>query len=376
MVYFYIDESGHTGPNLFDPAQPRLYYGVVSTETNLDELWIEEVASLRLQLAGRRLHAAELGNRGLLSVSRELGLISRTANLQLDICQVAKPDIAIISFFDQVFDQGLNPAVTWSGYWTPLRFMLLIKVAVLFDQDLALRAWSARLDLNEARATEELVALCGELRARVDRLPDERSKQIIGDALEWAALHPRAIGYSPRTKADRLAAMPSVFGFQAVVNGISTLLRENGQTASRIVVDRQSQFNKAQRSLLEFYQSVQPARYFSGLGLPALDTRDIPETPLEFVAGHESLGLGLVDAYLWMYSRALAGHELPGRLQQLLLPPAEQGRFHEISLGAMESYWARYFLELPEPSKQDLTRAQELISADEERRLRAVGKDA
>jgi len=35
-MYFYIDESGHTGPNLFDPNQPVLYYGVVSSAVDLD----------------------------------------------------------------------------------------------------------------------------------------------------------------------------------------------------------------------------------------------------------------------------------------------------------------------------------------------------
>ena len=35
-MYFYVDESGHTGPNLFDAAQPMLYYGVLSSRVNLD----------------------------------------------------------------------------------------------------------------------------------------------------------------------------------------------------------------------------------------------------------------------------------------------------------------------------------------------------
>jgi len=30
-MFFYVDESGHTGTNLFDPNQPVLYYGVLSS---------------------------------------------------------------------------------------------------------------------------------------------------------------------------------------------------------------------------------------------------------------------------------------------------------------------------------------------------------
>lgn len=30
-MHFYVDETGHTGPNLFDPTQPVLSYGVLSS---------------------------------------------------------------------------------------------------------------------------------------------------------------------------------------------------------------------------------------------------------------------------------------------------------------------------------------------------------
>ena len=35
-MYFYVDESGHTGPNIFDEQQPMLYYGSLSSHVNLD----------------------------------------------------------------------------------------------------------------------------------------------------------------------------------------------------------------------------------------------------------------------------------------------------------------------------------------------------
>jgi hypothetical protein len=35
-MHFYVDESGHTGPNLFDAEQPLLYYGVLSSRVNVD----------------------------------------------------------------------------------------------------------------------------------------------------------------------------------------------------------------------------------------------------------------------------------------------------------------------------------------------------
>ena len=44
-MYFYIDESGQTGLELFDDNQPFLYYGVLSSKFNLDELCLPHVES-------------------------------------------------------------------------------------------------------------------------------------------------------------------------------------------------------------------------------------------------------------------------------------------------------------------------------------------
>ncbi len=35
-MHFYVDETGHTGPNLFDSTQPILSYGVLSSPDDLD----------------------------------------------------------------------------------------------------------------------------------------------------------------------------------------------------------------------------------------------------------------------------------------------------------------------------------------------------
>lgn len=213
-MYFYVDESGHTGPNLFDPEQPMLYYGVLSSRLNVDLLAGETLRRLRRRVEVSRLHAAELGNGGLASLAGEFIDLQKRLDLRFDIYCVAKPDHAVICFFDQVFDQGLNPAVSWTGYWTPLRYVLLLKVASLFDEALAARAWNARIDTNSPRAESELVRVCEELRSRVGNLPDARSRQLISDSLAWAAKNPERIYYNTKSKKDRLQVTPNVIGFR------------------------------------------------------------------------------------------------------------------------------------------------------------------
>ena len=181
-MYFYVDESGHTGNHLFDPDQPMLYYGVLSSLVNLDLVARTRLAALRQRLCVPRLHANELGNRGLSAIAADLAALQKAFQIRFDLYRVAKPDHAIISFFDQVFDVGMNPAITWSGYWTPIRYVVLLKVASLFNEDLARLAWEARIDVNAARAQATLRTVCQGLLLRVDRLPDARSRELIGDA--------------------------------------------------------------------------------------------------------------------------------------------------------------------------------------------------
>ena len=35
-MYFYVDESGHTGLELFDPSQPNFYYGLLISSADLN----------------------------------------------------------------------------------------------------------------------------------------------------------------------------------------------------------------------------------------------------------------------------------------------------------------------------------------------------
>ena len=206
IVFFYVDESGHTGPNLFDKNQPYLYYGILSSETNIDMAAEEEVECARQKKGVERLHASELKLAGLVEISDCLVSIQKKYQLRFDICRVVKADHAVISFFDQVFDQGMNPAMTWSGYWTPLRYILLIKVAFLFDGNLAQRAWKARIDTKDKSAEAEFVSVCRQLLERLSALPDARSRQLIGDSLNWAIKNPSAISYNCKSKRAVLDA--------------------------------------------------------------------------------------------------------------------------------------------------------------------------
>ena len=368
ILYFYIDESGHTGTNLFDENQPYLYYGVLSSAKDIDIIALAELEGVRNKVGVDRLHASELGNGKLISIVQDILALEKKYQLRFDINRVAKADHALISFFDQVFDQGVNPAVPWLSYWTPLRYVLLTKLASLCDDDLLKNAWKARIELNRKKSNLLLVKICETLLLRIPNIPDARSREIMTDALTYVIKNPDAIVYNVNTPRDRLQIAPNLIGFQSVMLGIAKRLKEDGIEASKIIVDQQSQFNGAQKKLSEFYASNNSLCSEMGPGLPEADFTGIPETPIECISGTKSIGLELVDIYLWVFKRAMEQKTLAAPLYDLINSQSEVGEIDEVSINAIINRWTPWLENLSEPSATELKEGRRIREIDEVRR--------
>lgn len=356
-MYFYVDESGQTGLNLFDQSQPVLYYGVLRSSFDLDDLAEKDLTPLRKKLEVNRLHAAEIGVERLASISNELKDIKDKYDLGFDIYLVNKKDHALISFFDQVFDQGLNPAVPWTAYWTPLRYVLLGKVSLLFDDEILERAWHARKHKNNKEAEDILKQICQDLIKRINRVPDARSREIIFDGLSWVIKNTEKIGYNIDSKKEGLNISPNLVGFQSVLHGISSYLGSTCSTAAKIIVDRQSQFNTAQRDITEFYQKNRHISWASGPFMPKIDYKHMPVVPITCTAGTESAGLEIVDIFIWIFKRHLEEKYLDQQLTSLLGEISHTGFFSEISIPAIIERWTNFFEKMPEQSQSSIERA-------------------
>jgi hypothetical protein len=360
MRYFFTDESGHTGPNLFDKNQPFLYYGTVSTNLNIDLLGSKYIPSIRKKLGVERLHAAELGNGRLVEILPDLQKLDKKFKFVFDLYRVNKIDHALISFFDQIFDQGMNPAVPWSSYWTPLRYVLVFKLSLLFDENSLKEAWKIRIERNNKKAEERLSQLCDTLLAKAALIPDERSREIIFNALFWAKANPSKIDYNASSKHEFLSITPNLVGFQFVMKGIADRIKLHKVKKPFIVIDQQSQFNTTQKSLAQFYADAKASqhKFFLGPGLPDIDFSHMPEVPINIKSGKDSYGLELVDIYLWIFKRKLEGKFVAQELESFISKKYDKGMFDELSLQALENRWVPYFDSLP-----NLTTEQEAAHA-------------
>lgn len=258
----------------------------------------------------------------------------------------------MISFFDQVFDSGMNDAIPWHHYFTPLRYLLLSRVASLFDDSLAKAAWAARLEQNPARCAAMLVKLCADLFARVGELPEQRSRDLIGGALKWASANPEKISYGSSNRESTLAISPNLVGFQSCMYTMATQSSKRGKQVRRITVDRQTEFNKAQGELAEVYEKLRLHAHKSdmGPGMPSFDYSMMPVVPPTFMPGDESAGLELVDVTLWIAKRLEEKKETSRELRELFQVQARRGLGEECSLKALSKRW-RHLAHLPNPQQ-------------------------
>ncbi|EKA8009064.1 TPA: hypothetical protein ROA13_004624 [Escherichia coli] len=285
-------------------------------------------------------------------------VLQKKHRIRFDVWLVVKRDHAIISFFDQ----GMNPAVPRVAYWTPFRYPLLLNLASLFDNELAEKAWRARLEAHDGRSSSLFSEVCSELLARVHTLGDRRYIELITDALSWAMTHFDELGYNCKTGKQKLQIMPNMVGFQFVLRGICSRLGAPNRKAD-IVVDQQSQFNTTQRELREFYYQIREMPWVHGPGLPVMDVTNMPAEPLVFQSGTKSAGLELVDIYLWIFKRFMEGKELTR-------PPYPPGLHQSQYRQDGQCLRSKEFLDkLQEPTAEMMKKAREYRDQEEARRL-------
>jgi hypothetical protein len=361
-MFFHIDESGNSGNNLFDPLQPVLSYGVLSSRWDVDAHGLGERELMLRQASVQSLHANELGIGGLNRIADTLVALQDRFELSFDYYFVDKQSYAVVNFFNAVCDAGLNEAMKWDWYWTPLRFPLIAALDRIMDDGIRRESWRLclaprnRIDREASRIVDLLLAVLERLAASD---VDARLREVLTDALRFGARHPLSLDfgvYNPTTLS------PNAIGFQFVLTAIAHRQRLHGQKALRLTVDRQTQFNGAQLNTHKFQSTLATA--FKGvhsdregfLAHPFLegareDTATLiahfPERAITISPSVESFGLQITDVYLWLINRYMKGSTVPQQLIPIIESVLLGGMIDGISVDAMMQRWTAFEQKLP-----------------------------
>lgn len=371
-MFAYIDEAGHTGPNLFDPAQPNFYYGVLSSKVDVDVVYGSRIRRIAASVGATAIHANELGAEKVEAILPELQEILIASDCRFDLSKIVKADLAVTKLFDSIFDSAENVAVPWQAYnMVALRNILLLKLAYLLDEGVLRAFWDSLLDRDEVRSQTNLVDVLREIRSRVSRVPDARGRQVLSDGLDWAIKHPEVLQYHSTSRAHVKGHMPNAVAFPDLLRAIHTKSKQWGRKVKTIKVDQQSQFNTTQKFMHEIFREAAPGKVAVPLGLDPYELRLVPESKLQVCASKDSPGIQMADVLLWV-SRQLDMGRAPGYASvQLFRQLGRRTRVYELSLRRIEQWTSEAWTKInqAEMSDESIRKGAELVSRWEQRRL-------
>ena len=309
-MYAYVDESGNTGGNLFDPVQPYFFNAAMSSPVDFDEVFRERVSRIARSINVQYLHASEIGTTGVESIAGSLIDLIEFSQARFHFGYVAKSDLAITKFYDAIFDPGENPAASQHSYGIRfLRLLLLIKFASILEISQVKLFWQAITSVRSTQSESMAIEAIGMVLERVDLLPDARSRQLITDTLCWARDNIGEFSFWSSNKQELHVHLPNIFLLHGLVNAIHKSAKLWDDKVEMIIHDQQSQFEGSLLEWHSFYKTLDPEPIYH-LGDMQIQFADIRDSQFETRDSKLSPGLQVVDVVLWTFSRIMSGKQL------------------------------------------------------------------
>ena len=309
-LFAYVDESGNTGKNIFDETQPDFLTAAAVTKGDFDINFGDAVRSLAKRVGVDAIHANELGYRGIEPIAEDLRAVLEAAHARFFVSRVEKRYLLAAKMFDVLFDSGENAAVAWHHYNVrPLRIMLAFKLAGIVDDEIASEFWKCLLLSREEDARAKFPEICEALKVRLPIIPDQKSRQVIGDGLDWIIKHPEAIHLMTERKIAKQGHFPNLVAFANLLQGLHTLSDTLNRKIVRITHDEQSEFSRTLNSWHEMFSNASPdALRWAG---EEFSMRMVPGSEFTIKSDADSPGIQMADAALWLYAQSLKGKRLP-----------------------------------------------------------------
>lgn len=329
-MYAYVDETGNTGAKLLDEAQPLFITAALLTRSDFDRRFGDQMRDIARACGVDEIHAAEMGVGRLEEIAPHLLKVLRRAGPAFAIARVEKRYVIATKVFDTLFDAFENKAVPWHVYNVPsLRMLMVFKVAYIIDEGAAEAFLAALMDSNDERAWAKMAEFCRILLPRVALIPDERSREVVGEALQWAADNPEALQFVHSNKVGRKSHLPNLIGFGNLLNAIETRSAIWGRPVEVIRHDRQQEFAAGIKFWHEMYSNAQADVVQLPFG-GRMVLRRVFGSSLEISNAKDSPGIQMIDVILWLFARAQRS-ELPPHCQAILNYAYDRGHLDDFS---------------------------------------------
>lgn len=371
-VYGYADESGNTGANLFDPAQPIFYSAAVISDFDIDSSYKEPFTRLASAEGFSALHAAEMGMARLANILPTLAKWIKRDNVRFFIGRIVKRDLVVAKIFDTLFDPHNNLAVPYHIYWAlPLRHVGVLKLNHLVTEDILRGFWSALIESNEKQSHKDFLAALQALRSRVTLLPDQRSREIFIDAFDWAIRYPAELQFHSRQKKMALGHLPNLVSFPEMLRAIDDQASFWKQPVKRIKHDRESQIQVLLKDWHKLLSNAGDGTF--RLWQQTFNVRLVSGSDFQISSSKESAGIQLADIVLWLSKRSDQIGDIGDAATSFLSRVRRNGRPFDLSMQTSEDIAAHMIAQADaELTAADLEKSRNLLEEFEAKRQEAL----
>jgi hypothetical protein len=292
----YTDESGNTGQDLFNEAQPYFWAGTLLSPVDIQTVGTHAHEDWKRILGVEELHGNNLRFEGIAKIALSLRDFLGVHSCNFVFSKVEKAYHAGTTLAWILFDSDFNRAVSRRHDQSPLfRRMLTLEILHVLTNKDAKDFWSA----YQTRNVPLFVVILENLQFRLfESEVNERGKELILDALAWAARHPEEILRKTRDEFDS----PNILALGLLLNGINELIPKQSKVV-RFVHDEQKQFDRPiqieyERAKNVTHVGIHP---FSPIRLMKMQNFSCP---VEFTSSRTSIGLQIIDAVMWLVKRS------------------------------------------------------------------------
>lgn len=300
-MFAYIDETGHSGRNIFDKNENFQLGSLLSANDIATP--VGEVIDPFLKVKGvERLHANEWPEHELVNLAHSvLDRIGECGPWSLNLFNVHKPYIAPTKFVDLIFDPGENNATPDHWYWDEMhRHVLCLVTDSAMNRELAERFWKAFLSDNG----DEIISVAADIESFV-RASSEPSaiKGVFRASINWARKNHREFTLIVTDKRKGYQShSPNVIAFTQAFQAIHQFCKIHECQPDTLVHDQQQEF---QSELKRFYEDF--GRFViedrEDGGFPLFETAPYPRGQFTLMPSAHNRGLQAVDLLLWVSQR-------------------------------------------------------------------------
>jgi hypothetical protein len=372
-MYAYVDETGNTGRNIFDPEQPLFITAALITKTNFDLLHKQDIKAIASKIGKSELHANEIGIEGIEKIAEELLKLFKKCDARFFISRVEKKYLVVTKFVDTLFDPFENKAVPLHVYnIRASRLFLTYKVAINLNEDIAKKFWLSLLEKKKPRAYEMLLETLCEFERDILKLTDEGLKRRISDAVQWVKQHPESIDIHSNSNAIRLGHLPNMVAFPSLLKGIDQRSKVWKRKVVEIVHDRQSQFQGVLRDCHDFHKNA-PAGVKIWIG-DEHSLRCVEGSNFRISSSANSAGIQTIDIVIWLLKHSLNGKPLGYNSVKLVNYIIKNAYESDFSFDALQNGLNEYFTKRSAKpvADDDLKKAEVFLNLEEEYRQKEM----